>query len=227
MSARILVTGGAGYIGSHTVLQLLTQKCQCVIVDNLDNSSEESVVRVRELSGCAEDDLVFINCDLCDAVAVDAVFAKFTFSAVIHFAGKKAVGESVSKPLMYYQNNITGSLVLFEAMAKHGCKNIIFSSSATVYGDPERLPITEDCRLSATNPYGRTKLYLEEIMRDLHKSDETWNILLLRYFNPVGNHKSGRIGEDPSGIPNNLMPYIAQVAAGKREVLAVLAIAIT
>jgi UDP-glucose 4-epimerase len=148
-------------------------------------------------------------------------FRGYTFTSVIHFAGKKAVGESVSIPLTYYQNNITGSLVLMEAMKKYSVKNLVFSSSATVYGDPERLPITEDCRLTATNPYGRTKLFLEEIMRDVHKSDSEWNILLLRYFNPVGAHKSGKIGENPNGIPNNLMPYIAQVASGKRKELSV------
>lgn len=176
---------------------------------------------MREITGCSEDDLAFVELDLCDAEAVDRLFQAYTFTSVIHFAGKKAVGESVSMPLVYYQNNITGTLVLLEAMKKYDVKRLVFSSSATVYGDPERLPITEDCRLTATNPYGRTKLFLEEIFRDLHKSDASWNILLLRYFNPVGAHKTGKIGENPNGIPNNLMPYIAQVASGKREFLSV------
>lgn len=218
--------------------------CAHRVVDNFDNSDPESLVRVREITGCAADDLILVELDLCDKDAVENLvrcgllsrvlwspqtnsrlrfgqFRAYTFTSVIHFAGKKAVGESVQIPLLYYQNNITGSLVLMEAMKKHGVKNLVFSSSATVYGDPEKLPITEDCRLTATNPYGRTKLFLEEIMRDLHKSDSSWNILLLRYFNPVGAHKSGKIGENPNGIPNNLMPYIAQLASGKRKELSV------
>eukprot|EP01043_Picozoa_sp_COSAG02_P010767 COSAG02_NODE_385_length_23394_cov_43.838807_19_plen_431_part_00 len=223
--------------------------CARRVVDSYDNSSPESIERVRGITGCAADDLILVEADLCDEDAVEnlvrrglllalafcrrarelnfrlrlrfAQFRGYNFTSVIHFAGKKAVGESVKIPLLYYQNNITGSLILMEAMKKHDVKNLVFSSSATVYGDPEKLPITEDCRLTATNPYGRTKLFLEEIMRDLYKSDDSWNILLLRYFNPVGAHKSGKIGENPNGIPNNLMPYIAQVASGKRKELSV------
>eukprot|EP01047_Picozoa_sp_COSAG01_P064852 COSAG01_NODE_8655_length_2706_cov_12.197929_2_plen_353_part_00 len=217
----VLATGGAGFIGSHTAVELLNAGYSVVVADNLDNASEESLVRVRKITGCKDGDLVFEKIDMCDVEAMEKLFTTYVFSAVIHFAGKKAVGESVSMPLTYYQNNITGSLVLMEAMKKHGCKNLVFSSSATVYGEPEKLPITEECALSATNPYGRTKLFLEEIMRDLYISDDEWNILLLRYFNPVGAHVSGMIGEDPAGIPNNLMPFIAQVASGKRECLSV------
>jgi UDP-glucose 4-epimerase len=217
---HILVTGGAGYIGSHTCLELLRAGHQVTVVDNLCNAKEESLRRVIELAGRT---LLFHRIDLRDKVALDAVFAgsHTPFDAVIHFAGLKAVGESVNEPLRYYENNLTGTLVLCEVMAAHGVKNIIFSSSATVYGNPATVPITEDFPLSCTNPYGRTKLMTEEILRDLHTADSEWNVILLRYFNPVGAHKSGRIGEDPRGIPNNLMPYIAQVAVGRRERLSV------
>lgn len=204
------------------MLQLLQAGYHIVVADNLDNSSEESLRRVRKLSGCVEEALVFRELDLVDAAAVGAVFKEFpAIYSCVHFAGLKAVGESVAKPLRYYQNNLVGTLVLLEAMAAAGCKRIIFSSSATVYGDPETVPITEASRLTATNPYGRTKLFIEEMLRDLHASDPAWSILLLRYFNPVGAHESGEIGEDPHGIPNNLVPYIAQVAIGKREKLSI------
>lgn len=209
---RILVTGGAGYIGSHTALELLNAGHDVVVVDNLINSHEESLRRVQELAGRP---LEFRRVDLLDREALDDAFAAAPIDAVIHFAGLKAVGESVSQPLRYYHNNITGTLVLLETMAAHGVKAIVFSSSATVYGDPARVPIEEDFPLSATNPYGRTKLFIEEILRDLHRSDPTWDIAILRYFNPIGAHESGRIGEDPNGIPNNLLPYIAQVAVGR------------
>ncbi len=209
---RILVTGGAGYIGSHTCLELLQAGYEVVAVDNLSNSKEESLRRVQALAGRA---LTFHRVDLLDRPALDAVFAAAPIDAVIHFAGLKAVGESVTVPLRYYHNNLTGTLLLCEAMRAHGVRTIVFSSSATVYGDPATVPITEDFSLSATNPYGRSKLMIEEILRDLHVSDASWNIALLRYFNPVGAHVSGRIGEDPQGLPNNLMPYVAQVAVGK------------
>lgn len=217
---HILVTGGAGYIGSHTCLALLERGYQVTVVDNLSNSSRESLRRVEELTGKK---LKFFEVDLLDKAGLDAVFAGCggEIDAVIHFAGKKAVGESVEKPLLYYNNNITGTLILCETMAAHGVKNIIFSSSATVYGDPATVPITEDFPLSCTNPYGRTKLMSEDILRDVHHADGEWNVCLLRYFNPVGAHKSGRIGEDPGGIPNNLMPYISQVAVGKLKTLSV------
>jgi UDP-glucose 4-epimerase len=208
----ILVTGGAGYIGSHTCLELLQAGYSVIVVDNLSNSKEESLKRIQELSGKA---LVFHKVDLLDKDALDNVFCKHEIEAVLHFAGLKAVGESVLVPLRYYHNNITGTLNLCEVMGAHDVKNVVFSSSATVYGDPHAVPILEDFPLSATNPYGRTKLVIEDIFRDLHRSDETWNAVLLRYFNPVGAHPSGRIGEDPNGIPNNLVPYIAQVAVGK------------
>ncbi|MFG0290036.1 MAG: UDP-glucose 4-epimerase GalE [Rhodopirellula sp. JB044] len=215
---KILVTGGAGYIGSHTVLELLNDGHEVIVVDNLDNSSEESLRRVEELTGKKVE---FHKVDLLDFDALDKVFSGRGIDSVIHFAGLKAVGESVQIPLRYYHNNITGSLNLCEVMIKHDVKNLVFSSSATVYGDPHTVPITEDFPLSATNPYGRTKLMLEEIFRDLSVSDSSWNIALLRYFNPVGAHSSGRIGEDPSGIPNNLMPFVAQVAVGRRPELSV------
>ena len=210
----ILVTGGAGYIGSHTCVELLNAGYDVVVLDNLCNSSEESLNRVREITG---KDLTFYKVDLLDADAVEDVFRKEKIEAVIHFAGLKAVGESVSIPLRYYHNNITGTLVLCEMMQKYNVKNIVFSSSATVYGNPKTVPIKEDFPLSVTNPYGRTKLMLEDIFRDLYVSDHDWNVVLLRYFNPVGAHKSGKIGEDPNGIPNNLVPYITQVAVGKRD----------
>lgn len=209
---RILVTGGAGYIGSHTCLELLSAGHDVVVVDNLSNSKEESLRRVQELAGRP---LAFHRVDVLDRAVLDAVFAAAPVDAVIHFAGLKAVGESVTIPLRYYHNNVTGALLLCEAMKAHGVRNLVFSSSATVYGDPAAVPIIEDFPLSATNPYGRSKLMIEDILRDLHLSDPSWNIALLRYFNPVGAHASGRIGEDPNGIPNNLMPYVAQVAVGK------------
>ena len=209
---NVLVTGGAGYIGSHTCVELLQAGHDVIVVDNLSNSKEESLRRVQALAGRA---LAFHKVDLRDRPALDAVFAGTTVDAVIHFAGLKAVGESVAIPLQYYHNNITGTLMLCEVMASRGVKNLVFSSSATVYGDPDSVPITEDFPLSATNPYGRTKLFIEEILRDLHRADPTWHISVLRYFNPVGAHPSGQIGEDPSGIPNNLLPFIAQVAVGK------------
>lgn len=210
---HILVTGGAGYIGSHTCLVLLECGHQVTVVDNLSNSSRESLRRVEELTGKK---IAFFEVDLLDRAGLAGVFAQCEkIDAVIHFAGKKAVGESVLQPLIYYHNNITGTLILCEVMAAHGVKNIIFSSSATVYGDPATVPISEDFPLSCTNPYGRTKLMIEEILGDVYRADNEWNICLLRYFNPVGAHISGRIGEDPGGIPNNLVPYIAQVAVGK------------
>lgn len=208
---KILVTGGAGYIGSHTCVELLNEAYEVVVVDNLSNSSEESLNRVRRITGKPLD---FYKTDLLDKKGLAAIFAKHQIDAVIHFAGLKAVGESVLIPLKYFHNNITGSLNLLEVMGEAGVKNLVFSSSATVYGDPASLPITEDFPLSATNPYGRTKLMIEEILKDLYRSDETWNLALLRYFNPVGAHSSGEIGEDPAGIPNNLMPYISRVAVG-------------
>jgi UDP-glucose 4-epimerase len=216
---KILVTGGAGYIGSHTCLELLKAGYEVVVVDNLSNSKEESLRRVQELAGGKS--LEFHKVDLLDRPALEAVFRRHDFASVIHFAGLKAVGESVSVPLRYYQNNVAGTLVLCEVMAAHGVKDLVFSSSCTVYGQPQRVPITEDFPLSATNPYGRSKLMIEDILRDLHVADPAWNIALLRYFNPVGAHPSGRIGEDPRGIPNNLLPYIAQVAVGRLERLSV------
>jgi len=215
---RILVTGGAGYIGSHTSLELLKAGYDVVVVDNLVNSKVESLRRVQELAGRS---LTFHQVDLLDKPALEAVFDRAAIDAVIHFAGLKAVGESVSIPLRYYHNNITGTLVLCEVMFSRGVKNLVFSSSATVYGDPKTVPIREDFPLSATNPYGRTKLMIEEIFRDLGQADPSLNVALLRYFNPVGAHASGRIGEDPHGIPNNLMPYVAQVAVGKLPYLRV------
>jgi len=215
---KILVTGGAGYIGSHTCIELLNEGHEVVVVDNLSNSKEESLRRVQELTGKS---LSFHKVDLRDKAALNAVFNDAAIDSVIHFAGLKAVGESVSIPLSYYDNNITGTLVLCEVMAANGVKNIVFSSSATVYGDPATVPITEDFPLSATNPYGRSKLFVEDILSDIHVSDNSWNVALLRYFNPVGAHVSGRIGEDPNDIPNNLMPYVSQVAIGKLESLSV------
>ncbi len=214
----ILVTGGAGYIGSHTVLELLERGNEVIVVDNLSNSSEESLKRVASITG---KEAVFYNVDLLDKEALNKVFEAHKIDAVIHFAGYKAVGESVQKPMMYYQNNIDSTLVLCELMKKHAVKSIVFSSSATVYGESETVPITEGFPLSATNPYGRTKLFIEYMMKDLYISDDSWNIALLRYFNPVGAHKSGLIGEDPNDIPNNLMPYVSQVAVGKLGQLSV------
>ena len=210
---RILVTGGAGYIGSHTCLELLNQGHEVVVADNLCNSCEEALNRVKELTG---KDLTFYKVDLLDKEGLDQMFDQEKIDAVIHFAGLKAVGESVAKPLEYYHNNITGTLNLCDSMRNHGVKKIIFSSSATVYGDPAFVPITEDCpKGKITNPYGQTKSMLEQVLTDLHVADPEWNVILLRYFNPVGAHESGRIGEDPTGIPNNLTPYITQVALGK------------
>jgi UDP-glucose 4-epimerase len=215
---KILVTGGAGYIGSHTCLELLNAGYDVVVVDNLSNSKEESLRRVQELAGKP---LEFHKADLLDRAALEAVFRRHEFESVIHFAGLKAVGESVSVPLRYYQNNVAGTLVLCEVMAAYGVKDLVFSSSCTVYGQPQRVPITEDFPLTAANPYGRSKLMVEDILRDLYVADPAWNIALLRYFNPVGAHSSGRIGEDPRGIPNNLLPFIAQVAVGRLERLSV------
>ena len=217
---HILVTGGAGYIGSHTCVELLKEAHRVTVVDNLCNSSRESLVRVAELTGL---EVEFHQADLLDKAALERVFqeAGERIDAVIHFAGLKAVGESVDKPLRYYQNNLIGTLTLCEVMAAHDVKNIVFSSSATVYGDPATVPIREDFPLACTNPYGRTKLMTEEILRDIQAADPSWNVILLRYFNPVGAHESGRIGEDPAGIPNNLMPYITQVAVGKLDKLTV------
>jgi len=227
---NILVTGGAGYIGSHTVVELLLAGHKAVVVDNLSNASEEALRRVMELVRTERPDadgLAFCPVDLRDRAGLERVFAENPpFDCCIHFAGLKAVGESVTKPWEYYENNLGGTLTLLDVMRKHGCKSIIFSSSATVYGDPDVIPITEDCpKGRCTNPYGWTKSMLEQIMTDLHAADvETgdahpWNVVLLRYFNPIGAHPSGRIGEDPSGIPNNLMPYITQVAVGKLKYL--------
>ena len=212
----ILVTGGAGYIGSHACVELLQAGYEAVVVDNLCNSSGESLKRVQEITGKT---LKFYKADLCDDMALKKLFQNENIEAVMHFSGLKAVGESVSIPLRYYRNNIAGTLVLCEAMQQFNVKNIIFSSSATVYGDPDKVPITEEFPLKATNPYGRTKLMIEEILRDLHVADKNWNIAVLRYFNPVGAHSSGLIGEAPNGIPNNLVPYITQVAIGKRKEL--------
>jgi UDP-glucose 4-epimerase len=217
---HILVTGGAGYIGSHTCLELLNNNYKVTVVDDLSNSSRESLRRVEALTGKT---LSFYQINLLDKSALERVFveADTPFDAVIHFAGKKAVGESVEQPLLYYHNNISGTLILCEVMSAFAVKNIIFSSSATVYGDPRTVPITEEFPLSCTNPYGRTKLMIEEILQDIHAADKDWNVCLLRYFNPVGAHKSGRIGEDPDGVPNNLVPYISQVAVGKLQQLRV------
>lgn len=214
----VLVTGGAGYIGSHTVVELLNEGYEVVIVDNYSNSKPEVLNRIRKITG---KDVSFYEADLLDKEALENVFRNEAIDSVIHFAGYKAVGESVEKPIEYYHNNITGSLMLLEVMKEQNVKNIVFSSSATVYGMNNPSPLTEDMPTSATNPYGYTKVMIEQILRDVHVSDETWNIALLRYFNPIGAHESGLIGEDPTGIPNNLMPYITQVAVGKREQLSV------
>ncbi|MDU9049977.1 MAG: UDP-glucose 4-epimerase GalE [Candidatus Electrothrix sp. Rat3] len=217
---HIIVTGGAGYIGSHTCLELLNSGHEVTVIDNLCNSGREGLRRVEKLTGKT---LNFFQVDLLDADALDTVFRQNAdATAVIHFAGLKAVGESVDKPLLYYHNNLTGTIHLCQTMQRHGIKNMVFSSSATVYGDPASVPITEDFPLLAcTNPYGRTKAMIEDILRDLHVADGEWNISLLRYFNPVGAHESGEIGEDPNGLPNNLMPYISQVAVGRLEQLSV------
>ena len=215
----ILVAGGAGYIGSHTCVELLNAGYEVVVVDNLYNSSRKALDRVEEITGKK---VTFYEVDLLDRAALEEVFEKEKIDSVINFAGLKAVGESVHKPLEYYHNNITGTLNLCFVMREHGVKNIIFSSSATVYGDPAFVPITEECpKGNITNPYGQTKGMLEQILTDLHTADPEWNVVLLRYFNPIGAHESGLIGEDPKGIPNNLVPYIAQVAIGKLEALGV------
>ena len=210
--STILVTGGAGYIGSHTVVELLAQNYTVIIVDNLCNSKLCSLARIEQISGKKP---IFYQVDISDELNLTKVFTQHKIDAVIHFAGLKAVGESVREPARYYENNVAGSLVLLRVMAAHQVKSIVFSSSATVYGDPHTTPITEDFPLSATNPYGWTKLMMEQMLRDIYQADNSWSIALLRYFNPVGAHKSGLIGEDPNGVPNNLMPYITQVAVGK------------
>ena len=210
---NILVTGGAGYIGSHTVVELLNSGYGVVVVDNLCNSSEESLSRVKQITG---KDVKFYNADVRDRAALDTIFTENKIDFVIHFAGLKAVGESCAKPIEYYDNNLCGTLVLLEAMRDHGCKKIVFSSSATVYGTPERLPLDENCRTGGTtNPYGTSKFFQEIMLEDVYKADKEWTVVLLRYFNPVGAHESGLIGEDPRGIPNNLTPYIAKVAIGE------------
>ena len=215
----ILVTGGAGYIGSHTVVELLTAGYEVVVVDNLCNSSRESIARVEDITG---KNVTFYEADILDEDALEQIFAKEDIESCIHFAGLKAVGESVEKPCMYYNNNITGTLTLIKVMERHNVRNIVFSSSATVYGAPKEIPITENCpKGEITNPYGQTKSMLEQILTDIQKADNRWNVILLRYFNPIGAHKSGRIGENPNGIPNNLMPYITQVAVGRLECLGV------
>ncbi|CAA0394600.1 unnamed protein product [Arabidopsis thaliana] len=221
MARNVLVSGGAGYIGSHTVLQLLLGGNSVVVVDNLDNSSAVSLQRVKKLAAEHGERLSFHQVDLRDRSALEKIFSETKFDAVIHFAGLKAVGESVEKPLLYYNNNLVGTITLLEVMAQHGCKNLVFSSSATVYGSPKEVPCTEEFPISALNPYGRTKLFIEEICRDVYGSDPEWKIILLRYFNPVGAHPSGDIGEDPRGIPNNLMPFVQQVAVGRRPHLTV------
>lgn len=214
----ILVTGGAGYIGSHTCVELLENGYDIVVLDNFLNSKPESLARIKKITG---KDFKFYEADLLDREAIEQIFDENDIEAVIHFAGLKAVGESVQKPLWYYHNNITGTLVLCDVMARHNVKKLVFSSSATVYGSPKSVPISEDFPLSTTNPYGSTKLMIENILRDLVVADGEWSIALLRYFNPIGAHESGLIGEDPNDIPNNLMPYVAQVAAGKLEILSV------
>ena len=215
----ILVTGGAGFIGSHTVVELQNAGYDVVVLDNLSNSSEKSLERVEQITGKK---VPFYKADILDREALEEIFSKEQFDCCIHFAGLKAVGESVQKPWEYYNNNITGTLTLMKVMREVGVKNIVFSSSATVYGNPETMPITEDCpKGQCTNPYGWTKSMMEQIMTDVQAADPEWNVVLLRYFNPVGAHESGRIGEDPKGIPNNLMPYISQVAVGKLEKLGV------
>ena len=216
---RILVTGGAGFIGSHTVVELQQAGYDVVVLDNLCNASEKVIPRVEAITGKK---VPFYKADILDREALEEIFSKEQIDAVIHFAGLKAVGESVQKPWEYYNNNITGTLILLDVMRKHNVKNIIFSSSATVYGEPEKVPVTEETpKGSCTNPYGWTKSMLEQILTDIQKADPSWNVILLRYFNPIGAHKSGKIGENPNGIPNNLMPYITQVAVGKLPKLGV------
>ena len=216
---NILVTGGAGYIGSHTLVELYKAGHTAVVVDNLCNSNPEAIRRVSAIVGC---EIPFVKADIRDRRAMEAVFQGNRFDACIHFAGLKAVGESVSQPLRYYENNMNGTFVLLDVLSAHNCRNIIFSSSATVYGNPAVIPITEECpKGHCTNPYGQTKSMLEEVLMDVHRADPSWNIVLLRYFNPVGAHSSGTIGENPSGIPNNLMPYITQTAIGVRKELGI------
>ena len=214
----ILITGGAGYIGSHTMVEFLNAGRELVVVDNFMNSKPEALERVRKITG---KDFKFFQVDLLDKEALDKVVRENNIDSCIHFAGLKAVGESCAKPMLYYHNNITGTLNLCDVLAKYGAKRIVFSSSATVYGNPASVPITEDFPLSTTNPYGETKLMIERILKDIYNADNEWSISVLRYFNPIGAHKSGLIGEDPQGIPNNLLPYITQVAAGRRECLSV------
>lgn len=215
---KILVTGGAGYIGSHTCVELIKAGYQVVVVDNLCNSKASVLERVATITGTT---VSFVQADVRDRARMEKIFAQHRFDAVMHFAGLKAVGESVAEPLRYYDNNVEGSLVLLQVMAQHGVRNLVFSSSATVYGDSATVPILENFPLAATNPYGRSKLMIEEMLRDLAASDTTWRVALLRYFNPAGAHESGLIGEDPNDIPNNLFPYVAQVASGRRELLSV------
>lgn len=216
---KILLTGGAGFIGSHTIVELDNAGYEVVVVDNFVNSKKESLERVAQIIG---KQVQYYKADIRDREALEAVFSEHQFDAVIHFAGLKAVGESVAKPLEYYENNMSGTFVLLDVMRKHGCKNIIFSSSATVYGDPAIIPITEECpKGQCTNPYGQTKSMLEEVLKDVQRADAEWNVVLLRYFNPIGAHASGLIGENPNGIPNNLMPYITQTAIGIRKELGV------
>ena len=215
----ILVTGGAGYIGSHTAVELLNQGKEIVIIDNFSNSNSQVLEKIKEIT---QKDFKFYEINYLNRDALEKVFEENDIDAVMNFAGYKAVGESVQKPLEYYENNISGAIVLLQTMQKYNVKKFIFSSSATVYGEPERIPITEECKIGGTtNPYGTTKLYIEQILQDLYKSDNTWDIAILRYFNPVGAHESGLIGEEPQGIPNNLMPYVVRVASGQLEQLSV------
>ena len=216
---KILVTGGAGYIGSHTCVELLNDGKEIVVIDDFSNSKPESLEAIKKITG---KDFKFYNINYLDRKSLENVFEENEIDAVLNFAGFKAVGESVQKPLEYYENNITGAIILLQTMKKYNVKKFVFSSSATVYGDPEVIPITEDCKIGGTtNPYGTTKLYIEQILQDLYKSDNTWDIAILRYFNPIGAHESGLIGEDPQGIPNNLMPYVTRVAAGKLQELSI------
>lgn len=214
----ILVTGGAGYIGSHTAIELLGAGHEVVVCDNLSNSHANSVKAIERIAGRRPE---FVKADILDRAALDRIFGEYRIDSVIHFAGLKAVGESVAEPVRYYRNNVTGSVNLFGAMADHGVKRLVFSSSATVYGDPHAVPIREDFPLKVTNPYGRTKLIIEDVLRDIHRADESWRIAILRYFNPVGAHESGLTGEDPLGIPNNLMPFVSKVAVGQLPHLSV------